>query len=314
LSERASPTPKDFVSLADWTRDALLELLARARALKELRRQRLPVHTLAGCSVLLYFEKPSLRTLVTFEVGAAELGAHPVHLPPGQVRIGDREVVEDVARNLSRWCHAIVARTFAHDVVLRLAQSASVPVINALTDDHHPCQALADALTVQEAGDLARDRVVYLGDGNNVAHSLLQLAARLGMPLTICTPEAFRPRPDIVREALELARASGADLRLETDPRAAVKDAAFVYTDVWASMGQEADAQRRRPLFAPYQVNAELLRHAPAGVRVLHCLPAHRGEEITAEVLDSERSLVFDQAENRLHAQKAILERLVCRA
>ncbi len=314
MSDPDSLSPKDFVSIADWPRQALENMLRRAREFKELRGRRQATRTLEGCSVLLYFEKPSLRTYVTFEVGVAELGAYPVYLPPTQVKIGERETVEDVARNLSRWCHAIVARTYSHDLVEDLARHATVPVVNALTDALHPCQAMADALTIMEVGDLQRDRLVYVGDGNNVAHSLIHLAGRFGMSLTVCTPERHAPDPEVVRCGTELAKRSGGRIRLETDPHAAVKDAAFIYTDVWASMGQEAEAAERARVFAPYQVNAELLANAPAGVRVLHCLPAHRGQEITAEVFDSEWSLAFDQAENRLHVQKAILEALIGRA
>jgi ornithine carbamoyltransferase len=303
--------PQDFVSLAEWPREALEAILARARELKALRRARRPVRTLEGRSVVLYFEKPSLRTWVTFDIGVVELGGHSLYLPPEQVRIGRREPVEDVGRNLSRWCHAIVARTFSHQLVCDLAHHATVPVVNALTDDEHPCQAMADALTLVEHGDPARERLAFVGDGNNVAHALIHLAGRLGWKLTVCTPPAYAPRPDIVRAGLEQARRSGGDLRLETDPQAAVKDAAFVYTDVWASMGQEEEAEERARQFTPYQVNAELLRHAPTGVRILHDQPAHRGEEITADVFDGPGSLVFEQAENRLHAQKAILEAVI---
>lgn len=286
-------------------------MIERARELKALRLRREEVRTLQGRSVLLYFEKPSLRTYVTFGVGVSELGGYPVYLPPGQVQIGEREVIEDVGRNLARWCDCIVARTFSHQLVVELGRHAPVPVVNALTDDLHPCQALADALTIAECGDLRRDRIAYIGDGNNMANSLIHLAGVLGMRLVVCTPEAYAPRPEVVRRGVELAARSGAEIRLEQDPRAAVKDAAFVYTDVWTSMGQEAEARVRRRVFLPYQVNAELLAHAPEGVRVLHCLPAHRGEEITADVIESDRSVVFDQAENRLHAQKAILEALI---
>jgi ornithine carbamoyltransferase len=286
-------------------------MLTRARELKVSRSRREAVRSLEGLSILLYFAKPSLRTFVTFEVGVTELGGYPVYLPFGQVNIGEREPIEDVARNLSRWCHGIVARTYGHDVVEDLAQWGSVPVVNALTDLLHPCQAMADALTIQENGDLQRDRLVYIGDGNNVAHSLIHLAGRLGMKLVVCTPAGYAPDPAIVRRGLELAAESGGEIRLEQDPRAAVKEAAFLYTDVWASMGQEDEAAERRSIFAPYQIDDALLAAAPGGVRILHCLPAHRGEEITAEVFESERSLVFDQAENRLHAQKAILERLL---
>ncbi len=313
MAERG-PLPKDFIELADWPREAIERILERARELKSLRRRHHPVRTLENCSVLLYFEKPSLRTYVTFGVGIAELGGSSIYLPPDQVGLGRREPVEDVARNLSRWCHALVARTFSHQLVRDLARHASVPVVNALTDDHHPCQAIADAMTLQESGDLRRDRLVFVGDGNNVAHSLIHLAGLLGMRLTVCTPPAYAPRPDVVRAGQALARASGGDVRVETDPRAAVKDAAFVYTDVWASMGQEAEAAERARVFAGYQVNAALLAHAPAGVRILHDQPAHKGEEITAEVFDGPSSLVFEQAENRLHAQKAILEALILQA
>ena len=313
MSARADTekVPTSFISIADWPSDELENMLARAGELKVSRARRETVRSLQGLSVLLYFEKPSLRTFVTFEIGVTELGAHAVHLPTGQVNIGEREPVEDVARNLSRWCHCIVARTFGHEVVEGLARWGRVPVVNALTDLLHPCQAMADALTIQENGDLRQDSVVYIGDGNNVAHSLIHLAGRLGMKLTVCTPPDYAPDPAVVRRGMELAGSSGAEIQLEHDPQTAVKDAAFLYTDVWASMGREDEAAERRSVFAPYQINDALLRAAPESVRILHCLPAHRGEEITAEVFESERSLVFDQAENRLHAQKAILERLL---
>jgi ornithine carbamoyltransferase len=308
---RALTHPKDFISIADWRRDHIEQILARARALKMLRREGAQVQSLSGCSVLLYFEKPSLRTYVTFGVGVSELGGTPIYLPPGQVQLGGREAVEDVARNLSRMCHAIVARTYAHEIVVKLAEHATIPVVNALTDHLHPCQAIADVMTASEHGDPARERIVYIGDGNNVAHSLLHACAVLGLRLTVCTPPDFMPDASVVERALLLARHSGADLRLESDPHTAVKDAAFIYTDVWASMGQEDQATARAAIFRPYQVNEQLLASAPSGARILHCLPAHRDEEITAAVLESERSLVFDQAENRLHAQKAILEALL---
>ena len=303
--------PKDFISIADWSREAIEAMLARASELKAQRKRREPGRALQNRSVLLYFEKPSLRTLVSFEIGVAELGGHPVYLPPSQVRIGEREAIEDVSRNLSCWCDAIVARTYGHQLVLDLAREASVPVINALTDYLHPCQAMADVMTVAEHGDRSRDRLVYVGDGNNVAHSLIHIAGRLGMRLTVCTPEGYRPAPEVVSRGLELAREEGGDLRLESDPHSAMKDAAFVYTDAWTSMGQEAEAQERQAIFQPYRVNASLLSSAPSDVRILHCGPAHRGEEITSEVLDSERALVVKQAENRLHAQKAVLEALL---
>ena len=303
--------PKDFISIADWSRDGLERILARAVELKELRRKGTPVDTLAARSVLLYFEKPSLRTYVTFGVGVSELGGTPIYLPPGQVQLGGREAIEDVARNLSRWCHAIVARTFSHELVESLGKHASIPVINALTDDLHPCQAMTDVLTIMECGDLRKDRIVYIGDGNNVAHSLMYASAVLGLKLTVCTPPGYRPSERITANATRLAQLSGADLRLESDPRTAVKDAAFLYTDVWTSMGQEAETAQRLEAFRGYQIDAALLQAAPTGAKILHCLPAHRGEEITADVFESDASLVFEQAENRLHAQKAILEALI---
>jgi ornithine carbamoyltransferase len=310
VAEAASP-PKDFLSIADWSRSAIEAILARARDLKRLRAEGVAVRSLAGRSVLLYFEKPSLRTYVTFGVGVSELGGVPVYLPPGQVGIGEREAVEDVARNLSRWVHAVVARTFSHRLLEDLARFGSVPVINALSDRLHPCQAMADALTIAECADLARSRLVYLGDGNNVAHSLIHLAGVLGMRLTLCTPPEYAPLPEIVERGRALASRSGGEIRLEHDPRAAVKDARFLYTDVWASMGQEHESERRGRVFRPYQLNEALLAAAPGDCEILHCLPAHRGEEITDAVLESPRSRVFEQAENRLHAQKAILEALV---
>jgi ornithine carbamoyltransferase len=227
------------------------------------------------------------------------------------VQIGEREEIEDVARNLSRWCDAVVARTFSQKLIEDLARHATLAVINALSDRLHPCQAMADAMTVAEAGDLKQDLLVYVGDGNNVAHSLIHLAGVLGSRLTVCTPEGYRPDSAVVERGRALAAQSGAEIAYETDPRTALKDAAFVYTDVWTSMGQEAESERRRVAFQGFQINSELLAHARRDARVLHCLPAHRGEEITADVIESDASLVFDQAENRLHAQKAILEALL---
>ena len=305
--------PKDFLSIADWSREEIERMLARAAELKALRKRRVPVRSLEGCSILLYFAKPSLRTFVTFEVGVVELGGFPVYLPPGQVQLGEREPPEDVARNLSRWCDAIVARTYGHDVILSLATHASVPVINALTELLHPCQAMADALTILEHGDLRRDELCYIGDGNNMCHSLMNLAGCLGMRMVVCTPSGYAPDASIAARARELAAHNGGEIRFVGEPRDAVKAASFVYTDVWASMGQETEAEARRAVFRPFQINAALFAAAPAHAKLLHCLPAHRGEEVTADVFESERSIVFDQAENRLHAQKAILERLISR-
>ena len=302
--------PKDFLTLEDWTPAALLEILARAAELKALWRKGERPQTLASRTLAMYFEHPSLRTHVTFEAGISQLGGHAVFLSPEQVGVGTRESPRDVAQNLSRWVDAIVARTASHGLVEELARSATIPVINGLTDLAHPCQAMADFLTVMERMPLSRAVVAYVGDGNNVANSLLGAAAALGVTLRIATPETHRPALRVRQAAERLAERTGAKLSWSTDPSEAVRGADFVYTDVWTSMGQEKESAVRRALFEAYQLNERLLRHAPEAY-VLHCLPAHRGEEITDDVLDGPRSLVLDQAENRLHAQKAILERLI---
>jgi ornithine carbamoyltransferase len=302
--------PTHFLTVRDWTGDALLAALARASELKALFKKGERPQTLRGRTLAMYFEHPSLRTHVTFEAGMTQLGGHAIFLTAQQIGIGTRESPRDVALNLSRWVDVIAARTASHSTVEELAASASVPVINALTDLAHPCQAMADALTIMERVPFERAVVAYVGDGNNVANSLLEVAAALGFELRLATPESHRPALRVRRAAEALAEHTGAKLSWTADPVAAVRGADFVYTDAWTSMGQEQEADRRRALFEPYQLNARLLRHAPEAF-VLHCLPAHRGEEITDDVLDGPRSLVLDQAENRLHAQKAILERVV---
>jgi ornithine carbamoyltransferase len=302
--------PKDFLALADWPADELRAILARARALKDLQRQGKRPRTLEGRSLAMYFEKPSLRTHVTFETAMTQLGGNGILLRPEQVGIGTRETPADVARNLSRWVDAILARTFSHALVEEMARVASIPVINGLTDLLHPCQAIADLQTVAERADLAKAVIAYVGDGNNVANSLIEAAAVLGLTLRLATPASHRPAASVWQRAEDQAAESGARLSWSEDPLEAVADADFVYTDVWTSMGQEDEAAARRALFEHYQLNARLMKHAPRAF-ILHCLPAHRGEEITDEVLDGPRSIVFDQAENRLHAQKAILERVI---
>jgi ornithine carbamoyltransferase len=304
--------PKDFLSLADWSAEDLLAMLARARELKRLDREGERPPTLRGRVLAMFFEKPSLRTHVTFEAGMTQLGGHAILLRPEQIGIGSREAPADVARNLSRWVDGIVARTFSHALVEELAQQASIPVINGLTDLLHPCQAMADLQTIAERCELKEAVIAYVGDGNNVANSLLNAAAVLGLALRVATPATHRPASRVRRRAEPIAARSGARIALLEDPVEAVKGASFVYTDTWTSMGQEQEAEHRRRIFAGYQVNPRLLAHAPEAW-VLHCLPAHRGEEITDEVLDGPRSLVLDQAENRLHSQKAILERLLSR-
>jgi len=304
--------PKDFVTLADWPADALREILQRARELKQLDRTGDRPQTLEGRSLAMFFEKPSLRTHVTFEAGMTQLGGHAIWLRSDQVGIGTRETAGDVAANLSRWVDGIVARTFSHALVEELAADATIPVINGLTDLLHPCQVMADLQTIEEHQRLEDAVIAYVGDGNNMANSLMLGAAVLGLELRLGTPESHRPAVRVCKRAEELAAASGARIRWSEDPVEAVRGANFVYTDVWTSMGQEEEQALRRRLFQSYQVNEELMRHAP-GAWVMHCLPAHRGEEITDAVLDGERSIAFDQAENRLHAQKAILERVLRR-
>ena len=302
--------PKDFLTLSDWSADELLRLLDRARELKQLLNRGERPRSLEGRALAMFFEKPSLRTHVTFEAGMAQLGGHAILLRPEQVGIGTREAPGDVARNLSRWVDGIVARTFSHSLVEELASVATIPVINGLTDLLHPCQVMADFQTIAERVDLKDGVIAYVGDGNNMANSLMIGAGVLGLSLRLATPASHRPAVRIRRRAEELAAVSGARLSWCEDPREAVRGANFVYTDTWTSMGQESEREVRRQLFADYQVNAALLEHAPEAW-VMHCLPAHRGEEITDEVLDGHRSLALDQAENRLHAQKAILERLL---
>ena len=304
--------PKDFISLADWSPQELRGMLARAQELKKLLREGQRPQTLEARCIALFFEKPSLRTHVTFEAGVTQLGGHAIWLRPDQVGVGTRETPADVAANLSRWLDGIVARTYRHALLEEFAEAARIPVINALTDLLHPCQVMADFQTVAEYGPLESATLAYVGDGNNMANSLMLGAAVLGLTLRLATPASHRPPAPLQERAQSLSEKSGARISWSDDPSEAVRAADFVYTDVWASMGQESERESRRAIFQPYQLNAELMRGAP-DARVMHCLPAHRGEEITDEVLDGSRSIVFEQAENRLHAQKAILEHLLLR-
>ena len=304
--------PKDFLTVADYSADDLWSMAERAATLRAAHRDHKRPRTLEGRTLAMYFEKPSLRTHVTFEAGIAHLGGHGVLLKPEQIGIGTREAPADVARALSRWVDCLMARTFSHELVEQLARDASIPVINGLTDLLHPCQAMADLVTIAQYAKPREATLAYVGDGNNVVNSLLLLAAVLGLRLHVATPASHRPSLRVLERASALAAESGAVLELGEDPVAAVKDVDFVYTDTWTSMGQEDEAEMRRKIFRDYQVNAELLAHT-ANARVMHCLPAHRGEEVTGDVLDGPRSIVFDQAENRLHAQNAILEHLLAR-
>ncbi|HEY7461770.1 MAG TPA: ornithine carbamoyltransferase [Gemmatimonadota bacterium] len=294
---------KDFLSAADLDAGEYRRLFTLARELREKPGRA----DLAGRTLALIFEKPSLRTRVTFEAGMTQLGGHAIYLAPADIGLGRRESVPDVARNLERWVDAIAARTFAHATVVELAAHSRIPVVNALSDREHPCQSAADFLTVLDRrGSLEGLRFAYLGDGNNVCHSLLLMAALFGVDFRVAGPAGYEPAADVVAEAERLA-APGFTLGVTRDPVVAARGAHVLYTDVWASMGSEDEAEARRAVFTPYQLNAALVRAADPDVLVMHCLPAHRGEEITDEILDGPRSVVFDQAENRLHAQKALL-------
>jgi ornithine carbamoyltransferase len=302
--------PKDFLSVADWSPEELLRMLDRAKQLRLLHRAGERPQTLQGRTLAMYFEKPSLRTHVTFEAGMAQLGGHAILLRPEQVGIGTRESPRDVALNLSRWVDGIMARTFSHTLVEQLAEHASIPVINGLTDYLHPCQAMADLQTISAVMDPSEATLAYVGDGNNVANSLLLLAGVIGLDIRIATPASHQPSVRAMRHAQKLAVESKAQISWSDDPAEVVRGVDFIYTDTWTSMGQEHEAEARRRIFSHYQVNEALVELAP-DAWIMHCLPAHRGEEITSELLDGPRSLVYEQAENRLHAQKAILERVM---
>lgn len=298
---------KDFISLADYTGEEIVALLDLADDLKQKQRNRIPHRLLEGKTLAMIFEKPSLRTRVTFHTGMFQLGGDSVLI---ETTLGARESVPDVARNLARWVDGIMARTYRHSDVLQLAEFADVPVINALTDRLHPCQILADAQTLREhrGSDFANMKLAFVGDGNNVFHSWAHFAAKLPINLTLVCPPGYEPDADIIAEARETARGT---IEITHEVAAGVRDADAVYTDVWASMGQEKETIERERAFAPYQVNDALMAHARQDALFMHCLPAHRGSEVTDSVIDAPTSVVFDQAENRLHAQKAVLATLM---
>jgi len=302
----------DFVSLADFTREDVTSMLDDADRLKAELKAGRGSRPLVGKTLAMIFEKPSLRTRVTFETGIKQLGGASVYLAPEDIRLGARETVADIARNLSRWVDLIVARTFAHRSLVELAQHATVPVINGLTDLLHPAQVLADLMTLRERrSDLSATTVAFVGDGNNVVNSWLNAAALFGLRFRLACPPGYEPDGKILARAQSAAPGK---IEISNDPVAAARDADVLYTDVWTSMGQEAETQARRAAFTGYQINAALLRHARPDALVMHCLPAHRGEEITADVLDGPNSVVLDQAENRLHAQKALMAWLAARS
>ena len=308
--QQEGPTPpsllagRDCLTLAEFAPGEVRLILDEALKLKMLRRSRIPFRPLFGKTLAMVFQKPSNRTRVSFEVGMYHLGGHALPLSPQEIQIGKRETPSDTGRVLARYIDAIMVRTFDHEELEELADAADVPVINGLSDSHHPCQVLADLLTVrEELGELEGVKITYVGDGNNVAHSLALGCALTGAQLTIAHPEGHGPDPRVIGLAAKLSNAP----TITEDPQEGVAGARVVYTDVWASMGQEAEAEERKKKFMPYQVNEELMSRAAPGAIFLHCLPAHRGEEVTAGVIDGPQSRVFDQAENRLHAQKALL-------
>ncbi len=295
---------RSFTRVADWRREELLEVLDLADELKRLQQAREEHHLLPGRTLGMIFQKPSTRTRVSFEVGIYQLGGTALYLSAGDLQLGRGETIKDTAHVLSRYLDAIMIRTFEQSDVEELAEHASIPVINGLTDSAHPCQALADVMTIRERfGRLEGLKVVYLGDGNNVCASLMVACAKLGMDFVAATPAGYRP----AAEAVQIARETGGSVELVEDPRAAADGADVLYTDVWTSMGQEEERERRLRDLARYGIDAELVARARDNAIVLHCLPAHYGEEITEDVLYGPRSAVWDEAENRLHAQKALM-------
>ena len=315
LQGRAPVVPETFPGIF-WcpdlisTRDLGPQGVEAVLHLAELMKSRPSVfqRALAGKQMVMFFEKPSLRTRLTFEAGMASLGGTAMFVDQTQSRIDARESLSDIAHNLERWVDVIVLRTFAQETIEGMAQYASIPVINALSDTEHPCQALADYLTLQERfGHLKNITLAYVGDGNNVAHSLLLTSACLGSSIRIATPKGYEPNARIVSDAKKIARQTGGRIELLSDPQAAVAGVDAIYTDAWASMGQEGEAEQRAQIFQLYQVNGALMAKAAPHAVFMHCLPAHREEEVTNEVMDSENSVIFEQAENRLHVQKAIL-------
>lgn len=303
---------KDFLAVSDYTPQELQEMLDLALQLKKERNSGGNEPILKGKVLGMIFQKPSLRTRISFDMGMRHLGGDALYISPNEIGLGQRESVADVARVLSGYVDGIMARVFSHSHVVELAKWASVPVINGLSDYNHPCQAMADALTIIEKfGSLKGLNVTFIGDGNNVAVSLMHICAKLGANFTLASPEGFDILPKAIEIAETFAKDSGSKLTFLRDPHVAVHDAHVIYTDTWTSMGQEAEAKAREQVFPPYQVNSKLVSEANKDVIVMHCLPAHRGQELTDEVADGPHSVIFPQAHNRMHAQKAILVKLL---
>lgn len=303
---------RDFIALTDYSSAELKEMLELAVQLKQERNEGGNKPLFAGKVLAMVFQKPSLRTRVSFDMAMRHLGGDALYLSPAEIGLGKRESIADVSRVLSGYVDAVMARVFEHEHILKLAEYSSVPIINGLSDFNHPCQAMADMLTILESYNNLKDlRMTFIGDGNNVAVSLVFACAKLGMHFTIASPEGYDLPQVVIKEAEDLAAATGSNIQQFRDPFAAVEGADVIYTDTWTSMGKEDEAQKRREVFATYQVNEKLVDLATKDTIVMHCLPAHRGEEITDEVADGPHSVLFQQAENRLHAQKAILVKLL---
>jgi len=301
---------KDLISIEDLKAEEMARLIDLAKAIKKDRGAY--SDSLKGKSIGLIFQKPSNRTRVSFEIGMMQLGGHAIYLGPHEIDMGVRESIKDVASVLSRYLDGIVARTYKHEDVIELAQYASVPVINGLSDRAHPCQALSDIFTIKERfGSFKGLKLAYIGDGNNVLNSLVFASAKVGLNVHIATPKGYEPARDIVKASKNMADASGSAVTICNDPKAAIADSDIVYTDVWVSMGQEKEAAKREKDFRDFQINEKLMRSAKPNCLIMHCLPAHRGQEITDAVIDSKNSIVYDQAENRMHIEKAMLLELL---
>lgn len=309
--------PKDlkgrhFLTLLDYRSEEIFYLLEQAVKLKKAQKEGNCPQLLKGKSLGMIFENASTRTRVSFEVGMTQLGGHALFLSPRDLQIGRGEPIKDTAQVLSRYVDAIMIRTNSHEAVEQFANYSQVPVINALTDYYHPCQAMADLLTIYEyKGTFKGLKVAFVGDGNNVCHSLMIASAKVGMDIAVATPKGYEMNEGIVERAKKVAQETGAAITITNDPVEAVENADVIYTDVWTSMGYESEQEERKKIFVPYQVNKELASHAKNDYIFMHCLPAHRGEEVTEEVIDSEHSVIYDEAENRLHAQKAILAAII---
>lgn len=308
LTQKVNLKGRDFLCLADFTAEELTYLLDMAAELKVMQKEGIPYQPLKGKTLGMIFEKASTRTRISFEVGIYQLGGQGMFFSSRDLQIGRGEPISDTAQVIARYLDGIMIRTFEHEKVEELAKYSSVPVINGLTDKFHPCQILADFQTIiEKKGSLKGLKMAYVGDGNNMAHSMMLGSAKLGMDVAIASPEGYMPDQDVVNLAKGFAEVSGSKVIITDDPIEAVKNADMIYTDVWASMGQEAEQEKRAKIFAPYQVNSELTQYADADYLFMHCLPAHRGEEVSADVIDGKHSVIYDEAENRLHIQKAIM-------